>query len=158
MQQVETKTLISALLALAGIWLMLRQVPDYAATVYLIIVDSPDGSSLLVPTQSIRFIASLLCGAFLVLGRRPLADWLVPSSQVTEHQPQSLLSVGVAIVAVYFLLSGLVALGQHVAFSRIQNISDEYVLWQGVFSIGTGVLMFVASVGFARMWSRLRGR
>lgn len=158
MQQVETKALISAISALAGVWLMLRQLPDYAATVYIVIVDSPNGSSPLVPTQSIRFIASLLCGALLVFGRRSLADWLVPNSQVTEHQPQALLSVGVAIVAVYFFLSGLVALGQHVALNRVQNMSNEYVLWQGLFSIGTAILMFVASVGVARMWSRLRGR
>lgn len=158
MQKIEANTLVAAVFAIAGVWLILRPLPDYAATVYLIIVDSPDGSSALIPTQSIRFVTSLFSGALLVFGRCRLANWLVPESRVVDYQSQALLSVGVAVVAVYFTLSGLVALGQHIVLMRIQNVSNDYVLWQGLFSTAIGISMFVASVSVARVWSKLRGR
>jgi hypothetical protein len=156
----ETRKLVEALIALAGIWLLFRQLPDYASSLYLIIRGSEAVASNpeFISIQSIHFVASVIFGATLILFRKRLASWLVPQEGEIQFQPQALVSVGVAIISVFFILSGVVALGQYFGVKQMPNTSNPYVLWKAIFSIGGGIGMFISSVGISRLWLLLRGR
>ena len=159
MPRLDANIFVSALFALAGLWLMLRQAPDFAATIYLIFVNSPDSTSpTLIPVQTIRFTTSVLAGALLLFGRKRLTDWVAPQPHSQEHEPQALLAVGVAIISVYFVLDGFVSLGQHIALKQAPAMSNDYILWQGLFSIITGTVGFIFSVGISRVWALLRSK
>ncbi len=154
---IATRKLIESLLALAGIWLLFRQLPDYASTLYIMLQGSIVGSPELIGIQSIHFFASVFFGAVLISARKFISRWLVREENNNQFQSQALVSVGVAIVSVFFVLSGVTELGQYYGVMQESNASNPYPLWKGIFSIASGLVAFVFSVGIGRVWSLLRG-
>ena len=154
---IETRKLVESLVALAGIWLLFRQLPDYASTMYMMTHESQMGGPELITIQSIHFLASIFFGSILILARKLVSRWLVHENSTNQLQGQALVSAGVAIVSVYFILSGVTEIGQYYGVMQEPNIDNPYPLWKGVFSIISGLVGFVLSVGIGRVWLWLHG-
>ncbi len=160
----ETRRLTESLIAIAGIWLVFRQLPDYAATFYMLLSENQLSSDIPSPqraifttAQSVQFVSSLCAGIFLVTLRKVLARWLVPESQEEVIGTDGLLAVGIAIISFFFILSGIVSLGQYLAEYGTAETNNTFLYWNGIFSIALGVISFLFSVGIARLWRLLRG-
>jgi len=109
--------------------------------------------------NSIHFGASVVFGLLLIAIRRPFARWVSPGEAQVSIQTQSLIEAGTAIMAAYFVLNGVTILSTYLVRTNTDfPTSDDYLYWQGVFSIAFGVLMFVLSIGVGRLWQVLRSQ
>lgn len=160
----ETRRLTESLIAIAGIWLVFRQLPDYAASSYILLTENQLSSdipssqrAIFTTVQTVQFVSSLCAGVFLVILRKVLARWLVPESQERAIGTDGLLAVGIAIISFFFILSGIVNLGQYLAAYGHAETNNTFLYWDGIFSIALGVISFLFSVGIARLWRLLRG-
>ncbi len=155
----DARRLLESLIALAGIWLLFRQLPDYVATMYVAFVDSETvQADRFVAVQSIHFGASVFFGFLLIIVRKFVARWLTSDEVQASVQAEPMMAAGIAVVSLYFVLSGVVALGAHYVTTQMSNASNPYTLWQGVFSVVSGLLLFLLSIGLGRLWLLLRER
>jgi hypothetical protein len=146
---------IEALLAVLGIWLVVRNVPDYAVLLVLqsrVSAVAPTGPSPIV-IQTIHLTASALTSALLIVSRKRVAQWLHPETGAQEPNWLSV-SAGAAVVAVYSILRGIVDLGTYYANSD----STLYLRSTGVVSVLAGALLFIAAPWTERLWRRLNAR
>ena len=160
----ETRRLTESLIAISGIWLVFRQLPDYAATFFMLLSENQLSSDISSPqraifttVQTVQFVSSLCAGGFLVTLRKVLARWLVPESHEKVIGTDGVLAVGIAIISFFFILSGIISLGQYMAAYGATETNNIFLYWNGIFSIAFGVISFLLSVGIARLWRLLRG-
>jgi len=155
----DARRLVESLIALAGIWLLFRQLPDYIATIYVAFIDSETvQADHFIAVQSIHFGASVFFGLLLIVVRKSVARWLTLDEVQAPVQAEPMMAAGIAVVSSYFVLSGVVALATHYVTTQMPNVSNPYILWQGVFSVVGGLLLFFSSIGLGRLWLLLRGR
>lgn len=160
----RSRDLIEALLAVLGIWLVVRYVPDYAATLWMLSYASSNWTAEISGhahfVQVLHFAVSLLLGATLVMARKPAARWLNPKSHSSnDAYPGPLVAVGVATVGVLYIAEGITALGSHYLVQPSRDVqSFNSAVIQGWVSVVIGASLFVTSVGISRLWLLLRGR
>ncbi|WBU39759.1 hypothetical protein [Marinobacter alkaliphilus] len=152
MGQFNTRSLIGAITGLAGIWLLLRQLPSYASSVFATLSGVEGVSSDLLVIHGIHFAVSAVLGLTLVILRGKLAAWLVPEESTNSLEVSSFLAIGAAIIGVYFTAQGVITLGESYTVYRIPDTSNPYLFWNGVFSVAVGLALFLGSFGIGRMW------
>lgn len=165
----QTRQLSEALLAVTGIWLLVRQMPDYAVSSYMIWsqpswAQVPDAPNVLV-IQGMHFLVSALIGLVLLFGRKPISRWLGLGQSANEAGSGALIAIGAAVIGVFFVADGGVTLGTYYATLEQSESTGQMLgsnrprmFWDAWFSVGTGVLLFAVSVGLGRLWLLLRGR
>lgn len=153
------RRLVEALIGVSGIWLVARQIPDYMASAAIALTSSdPVPQAQVLFVQSVHFLTGLVLGFVLVSARKGFALWFAPDESDIDANAGALLAVGVAIVSVYFMLSGVVALGEYLGLRATSDAENPYLVWRAAFAIGGGLLMFAFSVRIGRIWRVLRGR
>jgi hypothetical protein len=158
---IPSRNLVEALIAIVAIWLLVRQVPDYGSTIYLLAATAGDDSyrqNYLAEVQSIHFGVSVLVGLLLLAVRRRIGAWLVPGSDKIDSTATSLVAVGVALLGVYFVGAGVLSVANYAVVVRNVPNNDNFGLRSGTISIILGVLLFVVSVSLSKLWAMLRGR
>lgn len=158
----QTRQLSEALLAVAGIWLLVRQVPDYTTSLY-VSWSQPSwaqtpGAPNFLTIHGLHFLISALIGLALVLGRKPISRWLTPSQSTNEATGDVLIAIGIAIIGVFYAAEGGITLGTYYASLEQLSSTHSNMFWNGCFSVGMGVFLFAFSVGLGRLWLLLRGR
>ena len=160
---ISVRRFLEALLILAGVWLVFRQLPDYAATLYVAFVNDDlasevdRGSSQLLIMQGIQLGASVACGLLLIACRTLLARTLFPSEvSGVSLASTSFVAAGSALIATYFIISGVVELGSHYMLTGVR--SEPFLRWRGVFSLLAGVVLLLMSAWSARIWGALERR
>ncbi|MDR5858075.1 hypothetical protein FZZ93_01785 [Halomonas eurihalina] len=156
MPRYHARQLAEVLLAVLGIWLVVRRMPDYAVSLYVMWLNSAlgqaaDGPNILV-LHSVHVLVSVLLGLALILARKPLAAWLSPASTDVSASTETLVAAGVAVVGIHYLADGAITLGTQMASA------NHAILWQGGVSVVIGIALFAFSVGLGRLWGLLRGR
>lgn len=157
MQRTQTRSLISALIGLLGVWLILRQVPDYASSLFIALSGREEIPTDLLSLYGAHFAVTAVFGIVLILLRGRLARWLVPADSVTSFQERSLIAIGVAVVGAYFVALGAISLGESFAVEQSTHSSNPYLFWRGIIAVGVGLSLFVGSVGISRLWALLAG-
>ena len=149
--------LVEALLAVIGVWLLVRNIPDYATLLVWGAHQSavaPAGANPIV-LQSVNLAASVLTGSLLLAARKRLARWLCREAEEREKHSWPAVSAGVAIVGVYFVVEGIVDLGTY----YVDDFSaGEYLRNAGLASVLAGVLLFVGAPWIERLWKRFDDR
>jgi hypothetical protein len=154
-----SRKLVESLLGVAGIWLLLRQIPDYATTLLLVAtgeVREPGVGPSMLAFQSLHFAASVLTGFALLFARKSLAKWLHPGDSESSVQAQPVLAFGVTLLGLYFFIAGILKVAEY--FARRATVSVEpYLLWVGIASSVLGTLMFMACPWVVRASRALTG-
>ena len=161
MTTVQTRQLCEALFAVIGIWLLIRQLPDYATSFYVAwanpsATQTQSGLDFLA-IRGIHFSVSLAVGITLIFARERLSRWLAPHQDANRIGSTALISVGVAMLGIYKLADGLVIFGTYYVVYHDSGLRAEEPLIRGGLSVAIGVLLFISSVSIARLWSVLRG-
>ncbi len=161
---ISARRFLEALLILAGVWLLFRQLPDYAATLYVAFGNEDFASSVdrgrspLLIMQGIYLAANVACGLLLIACRSLLARTLFPNElSGVSLESTSLIAAGTALIGTYFIISGVVELGAHFMLTRDLR-SEPFVRWRGVFSLLAGLVLFLVSAWSARIWETLKRR
>ena len=157
MQRTQTRSLVSALIGLLGLWLVFRQVPDYASSLIIALSGREEIPADLLSLYGVHFAVTAVFGVVLILLRGRLARWLVPAESVTSFEGRSLIAIGVAVVGVYFVALGAISLGESFAVEQTTNRSNPYLFWRGIIAVGVGLFLFVGSVRISRLWALLAG-
>jgi hypothetical protein len=164
MNMICGRRFLEALLILGGIWLLFRQLPDYAATLYVAIFssawvsESDLGRTQLLILQSVHLGASVACGLLLIIMRSWLARSLMPGeTRGVSLQSSALVAAGAALIGTYFIIWGFVELGTHYMLAR-DSRAEPFVRWRGVFSSTAGLVLFLLSAWFGRVWAVLERR
>jgi hypothetical protein len=157
MVQIETRSLISALIAILGVWLLLRNAPDYTSLIFVALTDIENTPVSILWLHGLHLLINAFLGALLIMLRNKLARWLVPIEGKTALPVRSFLAVGVAVVGIYFLAFGSISISQYVVMQQIENVNSPHLFWSGVFAMGVGVALFVGSVGIGRLWAIIAG-
>ena len=158
----QTRQLSEALLAVAGVWLLIRQMPDYATSLYMgwsdpSLAHAPDAPNFLV-IQGFHFFVSALLGSVLILGRKPISKWVTPNRPEHDSTAGVLISIGAAVIGIFYLAAGVITLGTYYAIYEKLGSTSPNMFWRGFFSVGVGIFLFAVSVGLGRLWLLLRGR
>ena len=152
-----SRKLVESLLGVAGIWLVAYQIPAFATSIYLVasgeMPDSDLGPSLL-KSQGFHFAATIITGVILLCTRKHIGRWLHPSDADVALSAQPIFAVGVALIAVVLMVSGLGSLSQFFGW-RGSGMEQPLLMWSGVASILLGVLLFLASPWVSRLWRGL---
>ena len=153
----NAREVAAAALGTAGIWLIVSRIPDFGVNLALWPL-GPDGVVHWVGV--IHFLLWFGCGLGLILLRRRMASWLVPS-------PQSELTAPVAgLQAAAFSVVGLVLLAHGVAdllgrLAMSVTYPDRMTLdWlaAGLAEIMIGLAVFLGARGLVRLWHAIRRR
>lgn len=161
---IEGRRLIEALLVVAGLWLAVRQIPDYAASLYITFYGGvfagglDDGQVQMLLVQSIHFVVSVGTGAALFLSRRAIAWAAFPAeTSGLAVSARALMAVGLGLMGAYFIVGGAIDLGTHwVRASVLHTINDGlYGFWRGVMSLAFGGAALLFSGLVARAVSGL---
>jgi hypothetical protein len=141
------RPLVESLLAVAGIWLVARQFPDYAAFAILALSGALPVSGIapgVFSTQALHFLWSVGVGGLLIFLRRPIARWIHPANSGETVSCQGLLTAGLGVLSIYFIGSGLIALGRLVGQIGM-GIDMAFQAWNGVVSILVGGVLFICA-------------
>lgn len=150
----DGRKIVESLLGVGGIWLLAKQLPDYATTLTATLsgrfsVSASPPTALLF--QSVHFAVSFMAGGVLLLARKPIARWLHPEAGSAPTPGESVFAAGVGLLAIYFVVFGLLELGPFVwADMRFQERPD--VMLRGSFSVALGVALFIASPWILCLW------
>lgn len=150
----NSRRLIESLLGVAGLWLIARSLPDYATTLALHWTGGlpvPDVGFDFFRLRSWQFFFTVLVGVGLIATRRPLARWLQPEGADVTLDPPSFLMAGIALLGIYFVVSGLTDLSQYLGAIGIGR-ELRYLLWRSALNIGVGASLLIASPWIARRW------
>ena len=157
MEQVQTRSVIEASLALLGLWLLLWKIPGFASSVYITLTGIDEVPPRMLEYHGVHLIGHGLVGLLLITLRSKVAAWLVPVDSSTWFQPSIFVSCGTAVVGIYFFASGITSLGESFGGQQAASSSNPYLWWRGIFACATGVALFVFSAGIGRLWSLIRG-
>ena len=142
-------SLLESLLAAGGIWLMARELPDYATFAILALagglpVSGAGPGAFLTPT--LHFFLSVVAGSLLIMLRRPIAAWVADSGGTVAGD--GLLAAGLGVLSIYFIGTGAIALGRLIGPSDMgmdMDMDMGYQVWSGVVSIVVGTILFVGT-------------
>ena len=153
----QGRNLIGSLLAVIGVWLIVREIPDYVTSLYLTFAEvgpvSAAGPSVIM-TQSLHFILSAATGLALIIVRRRLASWLQPDDSIADFGAEPLFAAGVAILGLYFTVTGLVVLGQ--LFAIGEGLGDQsYAVWSSIISVVVGLFVLLIAPLLTRLWRKV---
>ncbi len=141
------RRILETLLAFAGIWMMIRQIPDYAGTLAALFSGSGGfvmaGREFFV-LQGFHLAASGVIGLVLLASRKIVAAWIFPNPSTVTFSGEGLFSAGVAIVGIYFFVTGLSNLGLF-AFLDSGAPARQRLLVSGTVSAFLGMVLFAAS-------------
>lgn len=155
MVKLQTRTLISSLIALLGIWLIVRQIPGFASSLVVVLTDKEQVPASILKIHAIHLFTHLLLGVGLIVLRNAITRWLVPGESGARIFFRVFLAAGTALLGIYFISYGVISLGESLG-SRDPNFgANPYLYWRGVFSVSIGALLFFGSVGISRLWTLL---
>jgi len=145
--EMEGRSLVESLLAVGGIWLIARELPDYATFAILTLtgglpVSGAGPGALLTPT--LHLLLSVATGALLILLRRPIAARVHPGAPGGTVAGDGLLASGLGVLAIYFIGAGIIASGRLIGHSGM-GMEIGSGIWNGVVSIGVGAILFVGT-------------
>jgi hypothetical protein len=143
----EGRSLVESLLAAGGIWLMARELPDYATFAILALagglpVSGAGPGAFLTPT--LHFFLSVAAGLLLIMLRRPIAAWVHPADSGGTVAGDGLLAAGLGVLSIYFIGTGAIALGRLIGPSDM-GMDMGYQVWSGVVSIVVGAILFAGT-------------
>jgi hypothetical protein len=93
----------------------------------------------------------------LILGRRAFACWIEPDEAEAEIKVEPLLAVGIALVGVYFFVSGATSIALFVSFNSFGGMQSS-AFWSGAISALLGLGLFLLSPYMTRFWQSRSGR
>jgi len=154
---VNAREVAEAALGTAGIWLIVSRIPDFGLNVALWPV-GPDG--VLHWVGVIHFILWLGCGLALILLRRRIASWLVPSAQSELTAPVAgLQAAAFSVVGLVLLARGLAdLLGRLVMSVTYPDRMTLEWLAAALAEIAIGLAVFLGARGLVRLWHAIRRR
>ena len=155
MPRMQTRPLVASLVALMGLWMTLRQLPEVVSSLFMVFSDHGDIPASVLMIHAVHFFSYSLIGVGLILLREKLASWLVPHEASMSIGVRALMAVGTALIGIYFIATGVVSLGE--SFAQQHSSSNPYLLWRGGASLAMGLVLFVGSVGIQRLWVLLVG-
>lgn len=155
MVRLQTRTLISSLVALVGTWLIVRQAPDFLAALLIMVTDMEQFPLSILKLQAIHFSINLLLGLILILLRNKIACWLVPNESNVKVLFRLFCAVGSALMGIYFIGLGFISLGESLGSQDAKFGSNPYLYWRGLFSLVIGGILFLGSVGISKLWALL---
>ena len=117
MQRMQVRPLMASLLALLGLWMALRPLPDAAVSLLIALAGQEDISSSVLMAQFVHFFSNSLIGLSLILWREALSRWLVPQGSGVLVSPRACMAVGTALMGIYFIAAG---------FRHMSLIYDHY--------------------------------
>ena len=94
MQRMQVRPLMASLLALLGLWMALRPLPDAAVSLLIALAGQEDISSSVLMAQFVHFFSNSLIGLSLILWREALSRWLVPQGSGVLVSPRACMAVG----------------------------------------------------------------
>lgn len=147
------------LIALMGLWLIVKSLPDLivAVSAKTYLGDDLGNNDNLWMITLVYNLAVVACGVLLVLARFTITRLLGGTSELTIDVRQ-LLSAALFFLGVYLCITGGRDLIQF-AFSASEYRSDDnYPLWQGVVSLIFGLVLAMCSVSLSKMWWHLQQR
>ena len=155
----SVRPLVAALVALVGLWLIVRYLPDAVvsgALVFLLQESShtdPFNSGYLLPVAFLMGHAVL--GSALVFSRDRIARWLCPTESKADLTDGSMLAVGVALMGIYFVARGL----EHFAVDSVmgERFDPDHHGVRAVVFLALGAALFGGSVVAGDVWRRLSG-
>lgn len=153
MVKLQTRTLISSLIALLGLWLILRQVPNLASSIFIMLSGQEEVPTSILQVYAIHFCSNSVMGISLILLRDKLSSWLVPQETPVQVFFRVFIAVGTALIGVYFTGLGVISLGESLGNQDPNFGTNPYLYWHGVFSVGIGVILFMGSVGIGKLWA-----
>lgn len=155
MARMQARPLVASLIALLGLWMMLRQLPDVLVSLLMMLSDQGDIPAGVLTAHAVHFLSNTLIGLCLILLREKLGRWLVPQAAGVLVSTPAWLAVGTALMGIYFVAMGAVSFAEGLAQQRLS--ANPYLLWRGGASIVMGVVLFVGSAGIGRLWALLVG-
>ncbi len=155
MPRMQTRPLVASLVALMGLWMTLRQLPEVVSSLFMVFSDQGDIPASVLMIHAVHFFSYTLIGVGLILLREKLAGWLVPHEANMSIGVRALMAVGTALIGIYFIATGVVSLGE--SFAQQYSSANPYLLWRGGASLAMGLVLFVGSVGIQRLWVLLVG-
>ena len=153
----NAREVAEAALGTAGIWLIVSRIPDFGLNIALWPV-GPDG--VLHWVGVIHFALWLGCGLALILLRRRIASWLVPSSPSELTAPVAgLQAAAFSVVGLVLLARGLADLLGRLAMSVTypDRMTVEW-LAAALAEIAIGLAVFLGARGLVRLWHAVRRR
>jgi len=153
MQRMQVRPLMASLLALLGLWMALRPLPDAAVSLLIALAGQEDISSSVLMAQFVHFFSNSLIGLSLILWREALSRWLVPQGSGVLVSPRACMAVGTALMGIYFIAAGTVLLGEFLAQQRPN--ASAYLLGRGGTSVVVGAVLLLSSAGGSRLWALL---
>lgn len=153
MTAANTRSIVSALLAVAGIWLLVRHIPEAIASTIVFGLEGIASPVSIVAVHATNFLASAAVGALLIATREKVSAWLAPHEASIEVNASIAVSVGIAILGSYFLAKGFQSIGLH--FVNVSN-SGTHSLYSGVSSTIIGIALFLASGSIGRLWQLIQ--
>ena len=144
------------LIALMGLWLIVKSLPDLIVAVSAKTYLGDDFSNDNLWIISVAYnLAVVACGVMLIVARYTITKLLGGTSELTIDSRQ-LLSAALFFLGVYLCITGVQDLIQF-AFSASEYRSDDnYPLWQGVVSLIFGLVLAMYSVSLSKMWWHLQ--
>lgn len=166
MPKLEVKRLSEALIALAGIWLTVTPLPSLVSGMFATafspgVFQDVDPASL-ASMQIAYYLSSAIVGAALIMLRKPIARWLSPDESGSSVTAQCLFAVGVALLGMSYLVSGITSFSSLLMLSMANgppvNIPHLERFWGSITDLVAGLCLFGLSIHIARLWQWLRGR
>jgi hypothetical protein len=153
----QKQGLVESLVGMFGIWLIVRGIPDYVSSLYLVATSPGEfmRPEAVLISQGVHFVASLACGLILLLMRHHLSRWLTPGAGAVDVTALSLVAVGAAVIGLYLAGSGLASVTSYLFQFHAFGRTSELLLWSGASSVAIGGLLFAASPRLAKLWSAL---
>lgn len=155
MKEFHTRSLIEALFAVAGIWLVVKQLPDFVSSFTVIGYETRISVEQIIKHQGLHLATNILLGSLLIFLRKKLANWLVSNEESSAYSSSELVGVGVAIVGAFLFSKGLFAVSIHLIINSHSPSASQYELWSGVLYALIGLLLFCFSHGIASLWAVL---
>lgn len=153
----SSKKLAETLIAFMGIWLIVKPIPDFIATLLsLSYFSSYNGNEVIFAPQVFFVVVNCICGALLIASRKKLVQLLGLEAEL-KSTTRALLIVSMVLLGVYFILNGIVAFGQHYGVSQQEHMSNPYLFWQGIASLAGGLIVVLASPFLGKLWEYSQG-
>ena len=143
-------------LGVADIWLIVSRLPDLGVSLAFSPAE-PDG--LLRWLGVVHFSLVVLCGLGLVLLRRRLASWLVPTQQAQLNgSVPGLQAAAFSVVGLLVLVKGLAdfaaRLGYRSLVANWDRSVEQFAL--PLAQIAVGLSVFLGAKGLVGIWQSLR--
>jgi len=150
--------LVESLLGLLGIWLIASRLPDFLSSAFVSVTGQEHISGILLATYGVHLAGYCITGLALLLLRARIARWLVNEDRPLALHPENFVGSGVAIFAVFFVVSGLVSIGESLVFLSKRSMENPYLFWRGITSCTLGIVLFLVSPRIGQVFSVIQDR